>query len=137
MSVYSFLNEREAKTLSAIARRVLALNPDENEKNVVAHVDAFLSEKDGKTKKTFHLLFFGFEYLPFLFYLKPFSKLPQTAQEKYLSFWENAPVKKFRTGFFGFKTLSLLGYYTDESCWKGIGYEGPLLTEERPRAHDV
>lgn len=131
MSAYSFLNKREVKTLSVIARSILALNPDENENEVVAHVDAFLSEKDGKTKKTFHLLFFAFEYLSIPFFLKPFSKLSATARGKYLKSWENAPVKKLRTGFFGFKTLSLLGYYTDEKCWSEIGYEGPELQKNK------
>ena len=113
-----------------MSRCVLALENHEDESHVVNHVDAFLSDKDKKTRKTFHLLLFVFERLSFFIYLKLFSRLSPEAQKKYLSLWENAPVKKLRTGFFGLKTLALLGYYTDEKCWSEIDYEGPLLTQK-------
>ncbi len=127
---HQFFSAREAKTFSAIARRILSLDENENESDAARYVDAFLSDKDTKTQKTFHLLLFVFEKLSLLLFLKPFSRLSHDTQEKYIALWENAPVKKLRTGFFGLKTLALLGYYTDEKCWKEIGYEGPFLTQK-------
>lgn len=131
MTLFRFFNAKEAKTFSVLSRCVLALENHEDESNVVNHIDAFLSDKDVKTQKTFHLLLFVFECLSFLVFLKPFPRLSRGAQEKYLSLWENAPVKKLRTGFFGLKTLALLGYYTDEKCWGEIGYDGPELTKNK------
>lgn len=125
-----FFNPREAGTFSAVARCMLALDENESENDVAAYVDAFLASKDNATQKTFHLLLFMFERLPVFLFFKPFSRLSRGAQEKYIRMWENAPVKKLRAGYFGLKTLALLGFYTDEKWWKDIGYEGPLLTQK-------
>lgn len=61
--------------------------------------------------------------------LRLFVNLSPEKQNRLLSFLESGPIGLFRMGFFGLKNYASLGYYSQESVWKQIGYEGPLTPQ--------
>jgi hypothetical protein len=58
-----------------------------------------------------------------------FTRNSPEAQDRQLHWMERAPVAKLRMGFFGLKSYVCMGYYTRESAWESIHYEGPHLHE--------
>lgn len=62
------------------------------------------------------------QWLPLVRYARPFTALDAARRARFLTFLENSPVQAVRTGFFGLRTLALLGYYGQPQAAAEIGY---------------
>lgn len=92
-------------------------------------VDWAIDHMEPDLRKMLLLFLTVFEYLGFIFGLKPFSKLSPERQDRQLRWLERFPIGKIRMGFFGLKTYSCMGYYSLEKVWPTIGYGGPLVAD--------
>lgn len=62
------------------------------------------------------------EWLPVLRYGRPFSKLNPRRRQRFLESLQDSPLLLIRRGFWGLRTLILMGYYTQASTIAAIGY---------------
>jgi hypothetical protein len=62
------------------------------------------------------------EWLPVLRYGRSFTALGPARRHQFLSALENAPLLLVRRGFWGLRTLILMGYYTHAQVVAAIGY---------------
>lgn len=62
------------------------------------------------------------EYLPLLRHLRRFSRLPPSARTALLTQLESSRFLVLRRGFWGLRTLVLLGYYTRDDVQAALGY---------------
>lgn len=62
------------------------------------------------------------QWLPVFRYGRPFTDLDASRRSQFLSFIESAPIPLVRQGFWGLRTLVLLGYYTRAAAAAEIGY---------------
>ena len=62
------------------------------------------------------------QWLPVLRYGRPFTALGPGHRHQFLSALENAPLLLIRRGFWGLRTLILMGYYTQAQVIVAIGY---------------
>lgn len=60
-----------------------------------------------------------------------FTNLSAADQDAYLRRWEASRFETPRLAFRAFKNLAMLGYYADDSTWKGINYGGPWAPKPR------
>ena len=69
------------------------------------------------------LLFLRFiEWLSLMRYGRKFSTLDDARRATFLSFLQDHPVQLIRLGFWGVRTLALMGYYGRPEAAKAIGY---------------
>jgi len=62
------------------------------------------------------------EWLPLFRYGRPFSKLNPHRRQHFLKSLQDSPLLLIRRGFWGLRTLILMGYYTQASTLAVIGY---------------
>lgn len=62
------------------------------------------------------------EWLPLLRYGRPFSRLPRARRHQFLATLQDSPLLLVRRGFWGLRTLILMGYYTQSRTLAAIGY---------------
>lgn len=62
------------------------------------------------------------EWLPLLRYGRPFSKLTPARRQRFLESLQDSPLLLIRRGFWGLRTLILMGYYTQGRAIAAIGY---------------
>ena len=62
------------------------------------------------------------EWLPVARYGRRFTALDPRRRAQFLSYLEDHPVRLIRVGFWGVRTLALLGYYARPEAAKAIGY---------------
>ena len=69
------------------------------------------------------LLFLRFvEWLPLVRYGRRFTSLDAARRARFLSSLQDHPVQLIRLGFWGVRTLALMGYYGRPEAAKAIGY---------------
>jgi hypothetical protein len=68
------------------------------------------------------LFMHAIEWLPLLRYGRPFSRLDHHRRHRYLETLQDSPLLLIRRGFWGLRTLILMGYYTQASTIAAIGY---------------
>lgn len=69
------------------------------------------------------LLFLRFlEWLPLARYGRRFTSLDAPRRAQFLSFLQDHPVQFLRLGFWGVRTLALMGYYGRPEAAQAIGY---------------
>ena len=69
------------------------------------------------------LLFLRFiEWLPLVRYGRRFTSLDAARRAQFLSSLQDHPVQLIRLGFWGVRTLALMGYYGRPEAAKAIGY---------------
>lgn len=62
------------------------------------------------------------EWLPLFRYGRPFSRLNPHRRQHYLKSLQDSPLLLIRRGFWGVRTLILMGYYTQAGAVAAIGY---------------
>jgi hypothetical protein len=63
------------------------------------------------------------QWLPVLRYGRPFTRLDAHRRHHFLTALQNAPFLLIRRGFWGLRTLILMGYYTQGRALAAIGYQ--------------
>ncbi|RDD60764.1 hypothetical protein DRB17_16330 [Ferruginivarius sediminum] len=105
----------EARDLNAAQRRRLRMT-----------IRLMLRRRSGMERLQVRLFLFVIRWLPALRYLRPFERMPESAQDRFLAFLEAAPLKVIRAGFWGLKTLVFMGYYGQADIAKEIHYTPSL-----------
>lgn len=87
-----------------------------------ALVEAALRGQPAVLRRRLRLALRGIEWLPALRYGRRFTALDPERRARFLSFLEGNPIQVVRLGFWGLRTLALLGYYGRPEAAKAIGY---------------
>lgn len=89
---------------------------------VEALVDAALHDRPAALRRRVRLFLQLIEWLPVLRYGRRFTSLAPAQRVRFLSFLQDHPVQRVRVGFWGVRTLALLGYYAQPEAASRIGY---------------
>ena len=87
-----------------------------------ALVKNMLAQRPPALVRQLRLLLNLIELLPVLRYGRPFSALDSARRTKVLAYLQDHPVELVRVGFWGLRTLALLGYYGRAEASEAIGY---------------
>jgi hypothetical protein len=85
-------------------------------------VEETLGARPRNLQRQLRLLLGGIQWLPVFRYGKTFTTLDPARRARFLSTLEDHPVQLIRKGFFGLRTLALLGYYGRPEAARAIGY---------------
>jgi hypothetical protein len=123
---------RRFETFLKVADRIIP--PDEKDPGggipqVAGVADWAIAHIDPALRKRLMVFLTVFEYMGYLFGLKPFSRLSAERRDRQLRWLERSPIPVLRMAFFGLKTYACMGYYSLESVWPSIGYGGPLVPD--------
>lgn len=131
------LSARDAAILDAIAERITFTDdpamPRFGGTTGLLSIDRALGQLSPDVVSDLHWALVLFEYGPPFFVLRfsTFTGLDDAGKDAYLTAWAESRIATCRFAFGAFKNLAMLGYYSDESTWKGIHYDGPWVP--RPR----
>lgn len=62
------------------------------------------------------------QWVPVARYGRPFTSLNAAQRVRFLSYLQDHPIQLIRVGFWGIRTLALLGYYGRPEIAQAIGY---------------
>ncbi|MBI4409360.1 MAG: hypothetical protein HY561_06600 [Gemmatimonadetes bacterium] len=85
-------------------------------------VEKAVAERPPKMRRQLRLLIRTLELLPVFRYGRRFSRLDAAARRRFLEKIQDSPILLLRRGFWGLRTLVLLGYYTRAAAAGEIGY---------------
>jgi hypothetical protein len=81
-----------------------------------------VASRPPRLRRQLALFIRAIEWLPLFRYGLPFSRLGAARRQQFLTGLENAPLLLIRRGFWGLRTLILMGYYTQAQVIAAIGY---------------
>lgn len=128
-----FFAADDAERLAAVAERLVATGdpgmPAFRDTRALRTIDALCARLDPALTGPLPLLLRLVEWGPLLFdwRLARFSRLDAAGQDAHLEGWMRSRFHWRRLGFLALRNLALLGYYSQQETWPGIGYRGPLL----------
>jgi hypothetical protein len=96
-------------------------------------LDLALRDRPAALRRRVRLAFHFIQWLPLFRYARPFTALDPARRARFLSFLENNSLQPVRTGFFGLRTLALLGYYGQPQAAAEIGYAATARGWDAPR----
>jgi hypothetical protein len=85
-------------------------------------VEAALATRPARLRRQLVILIRALEALPRLRYGSPLSALDRERRERVLSRVQDAPLLPLRRGFWGLRTLVLMGYYGRAEAAAALGY---------------
>ena len=88
-----------------------------------ALMDAALGDRPQALQRRLQFFLRAIDWLPALRFGGRFASLEPAQRARFLSSLENHRVQLIRSGFWGLRTLVLLGYYGRPDAAKAIGYE--------------
>lgn len=91
-------------------------------KDLEALIEAALSERPQALKRRLQFFLYLIQWLPALRYGRVFTSLNPVQRTRFLSYLEDHPIQLVRLGFWGLRTVALLGYYGRAEAVKAIGY---------------
>jgi len=95
--------------------------------------DAALSDRPPALQRRLQLFLRAIDWLPVFRFGRRFSSLQPAQRARVLSSLENHPVQLIRSGFWGLRTLVLLGYYGRPEAIAAIGYKADVRGWEARR----
>lgn len=122
------ISKRHATLMASLFKSVLALETDQQIQTMILRADTILSKFDRQSR--FELMG-GLEILeqsPLwqIGSITRFSKLDPSNQILVLKKWSSG-IKAGRALSQGLKEFSVFVFYSQDSSWQEIGYEGPLV----------
>ncbi|HKR55912.1 MAG TPA: gluconate 2-dehydrogenase subunit 3 family protein [Gemmatimonadales bacterium] len=81
-----------------------------------------IADRPPRMRRQLALFMHAIEWLPLLRYGRPFSQLNPHRRQRFLETLQDSPLLLIRRGFWGLRTLILMGYYTQASTLGIIGY---------------
>lgn len=87
-----------------------------------ALVEDALELRPPALRRQLQLFLRAIEWLPVVRYGRRFSALADAQRSRVLRHLENHPIERIRCGFWGLRTLALLGYYGRTEAAHAIGY---------------
>lgn len=126
------LSPREAWIFIAACEIVLPESTDAAiHRKTVENIDSYLSTLPEETVGQIHLMLNVVEHLTLANgNLKRFTRLDAVDKAAYLEFFRSKN-GMLRLVFRGLRDLCLLGYYQMNESWRHIGYDGPLVGNDR------
>ena len=113
-------------TLRAIAETVVpaasALGPD-GWARLDRIVTTAVAARPPRMQRQLALFIRAIEWLPLLHYGRPFSRLDRHRRQRFLDSLQDSRLLLIRRGFWGLRTLILMGYYTQPQVIAAIGYQ--------------
>jgi hypothetical protein len=85
-------------------------------------VELALRDRPASLKRQLRLSLRAIQWMPALHHGKPFTSLSVAQRSRFLSSLENHRLQIVRVGFWGLRTLALLGYYARPEAAREIGY---------------
>jgi hypothetical protein len=135
------LSARELKTLQNFCQAVLPASPaagaptDSSADPVLAtpyRIDREISQWTPKNRAQMRsvlaLVEDGTRY--FLFSWRRFGELSAQERRAYLHGWARSEFRLRRTSYQALRMMCLFYYYSQDSTWKAIGYDGPWIKRE-------
>ncbi len=89
---------------------------------VEERIEAALRSRSPALRRQLRLLIQGLDWMPLLRYGRRFSALGAEARTALLQRLQRSPALLLRRGFWGLRTLVLLGYYGRPEARRAIGY---------------
>lgn len=120
---------RARPVLRAVAETVVpeaAALDAEGWRELESVVGAALAERDPKLLGQLRALLAAIRWLPVLRWGRTFPHLSPDARRRFLAGMQDAPLLLVRRGFWGLRTLCLMGYYGREEARREIGYDARL-----------
>jgi hypothetical protein len=124
---YRFFSARQAGVFRALLE---ALIPGASPA-LVFEVDRIMASKPPDLRRKTKLFLLVLNLLPVLRWLRPFVWLTLEQRERFLRFLERGPVRLFRLGFFGVRSVAMIAHYGSEASWQRIGFHGPVVDRGR------
>jgi hypothetical protein len=85
-------------------------------------MDTAIGDRPASLQRRLKFFLRGIEWMPLLRFGRRFTLLSLAQRAQFLSGLENHPTQIIRTGFWGLRTLVLLGYYGRPAAVASIGY---------------
>ena len=85
-------------------------------------VAAAIAARPPNVQRQVRLFLRAIEWLPLFRYGRPFTRLDPRRRERFLASLQSSPLLLIRRGFWGLRTLILMGYYTQADVIGAIGY---------------
>jgi hypothetical protein len=98
-----------------------------------ALIDAALGDRPPALQRRLQFFLRAIEWMPLLRFGHRFSSLAPAQRARFLSGLENHPTRIIRSGFWGLRTLVLLGFYGRPAAVAAIGYAADALGWEARR----
>ena len=124
-----FFSGKRALRIEAIAHRIVppSANLDEAGRQEMYEIlERALSQQPQSLRKQLDLFLRVIDILSFFRGLSPFRRLSTARQERVLASLDRSRVTKLRQGFWGLKTMLMMGYYGRQAAGDEIGYEPRL-----------
>lgn len=119
------LTAAERSILLAVAGRIVpasATKTDADRAAMLALVDDTLLSRTSQMQRQFRLFLRVLRWAPVVRYLRPLDYLDGPRQDAALRWFQNHPLQVIRGGFWGVRTLVLLGFYGRPDIGPSIGY---------------
>lgn len=91
-------------------------------RDALAIVEGALSSRPERVRRQLRLLIRLLHGLPVLRYGRTFDRLDPRRRTAFLEWVQDAPVLLLRRGFWGLRTLALMGYWARPAAAREIGY---------------
>ncbi|MCP3986500.1 MAG: hypothetical protein GY723_19125 [bacterium] len=130
-----FLSEDDTEVLTQIVERMVASDasgaPPVRETGAIAAIERLLQQLDPSLTQDLPLAIRLFDWGPivFDFTFTRFVNMDAEAQDESIRCWMSSRISLRREAYAALRNLALLGYYSQDEVWPGIGYRGPLLKE--------
>ena len=119
------LTASERAFLLAIAPRIVPssaqMTPDARDA-MMALIEETLATRTPAMRRQFSLFLRALRWLPYLRHLRPLDRLDGGRQDAALRWFQDNPLQLVRGGFWGVRTLVLLGYYGQPAHGRVIAY---------------
>jgi len=89
----------------------------------VSLAEESLGTRPAALQRQIRLLLRVIEWLPVLRFGRPFTSLDTSARAQFLAGLQNSRIDRLRVGFWGLRTLVMLGYYGRPAAGSKIGYK--------------
>lgn len=133
----TILSESQWNLLLAVGARVVpetaALTPAQCDQWRAVIADA-LGDRPEAMRRQFRAFLGIIERGPMLRFGAPFSALAPERQDRVLRWLQDAPVELLRKGFWGLKTLVLMGYYARPEAAAEVGWNPSFAGNEKLHA---
>jgi len=104
---------------------------------MLALIEETLASRTPAMRRQFRLFLRVLRWLPFLRYLRPLDRLDGARQDAALRWFQDHPAQVIRGGFWGVRTLVLLGWYGQPGNGPSIAYtpsfDGNAILHARAR----
>jgi hypothetical protein len=123
------LTRSQRAFLLAIAVRIVpasATMPPGARDAMMDLIDETLASRTPAMRRQLGLFLAAMRWLPCLRYLRPLDRLDGSRQDVALRWFQNHPLQIVRGGFWGVRTLVLLGYYGQPGAGPSIRYTPSL-----------